>query len=69
MEKDGYSWWIRRIRRAQNLFDEFRIDHFRGFAGYWAVPTGMYTLNNKLISLAWCVVLKCVWSTNVQKQK
>lgn len=38
MEKDGYSWWIRRIRRAQNLFDEFRIDHFRGFAGYWAVP-------------------------------
>ncbi|XP_020212711.1 4-alpha-glucanotransferase, chloroplastic/amyloplastic [Cajanus cajan] len=39
MEKDGYSWWIRRIRRAQNLFDEFRIDHFRGFAGYWAVPS------------------------------
>ncbi|XP_047168505.1 4-alpha-glucanotransferase, chloroplastic/amyloplastic [Vigna umbellata] len=38
MEKDGYSWWIRRIKRAQNLFDEFRIDHFRGFAGYWAVP-------------------------------
>ncbi|KAK7410841.1 hypothetical protein VNO78_01987 [Psophocarpus tetragonolobus] len=39
MEKDGYSWWIRRIQRAQNLFDEFRIDHFRGFAGYWAVPS------------------------------
>ncbi|CAA2978276.1 4-alpha-glucanotransferase, chloroplastic amyloplastic [Olea europaea subsp. europaea] len=39
MEKDGYSWWIRRIRRAQNLFDEFRIDHFRGFAGFWAVPS------------------------------
>ena len=39
MEKDGYSWWVRRIRRAQNLFDEFRIDHFRGFAGYWAVPS------------------------------
>lgn len=39
MEKDGYSWWIRRVRRAQNLFDEFRIDHFRGFAGYWAVPS------------------------------
>ncbi|XP_043722328.1 4-alpha-glucanotransferase, chloroplastic/amyloplastic isoform X2 [Telopea speciosissima] len=38
MEEDGYSWWIRRIRRACNLFDEFRIDHFRGFAGYWAVP-------------------------------
>lgn len=38
MEKDGFSWWRRRIRRAQDLFDEFRIDHFRGFAGFWAVP-------------------------------
>ncbi|XP_059641029.1 4-alpha-glucanotransferase, chloroplastic/amyloplastic [Cornus florida] len=39
MEKDGFSWWIQRVRRAQNLFDEFRIDHFRGFAGFWAVPS------------------------------
>ncbi|KAF5737883.1 4-alpha-glucanotransferase chloroplastic/amyloplastic [Tripterygium wilfordii] len=39
MERDGFSWWIRRIKRAQNLYDEFRIDHFRGFAGYWAVPS------------------------------
>lgn len=39
MEKDGYSWWIRRMRRAQDLFEEFRIDHFRGFAGFWAVPS------------------------------
>ncbi|KAK4256735.1 hypothetical protein QN277_006422 [Acacia crassicarpa] len=39
MEKEGYSWWIRRIRRAQNVYDEFRIDHFRGFAGFWAVPS------------------------------
>ncbi|OMP02542.1 Glycoside hydrolase, family 77 [Corchorus olitorius] len=39
MEKDGFSWWIRRIRRAQNLYGEFRIDHFRGFAGFWAVPS------------------------------
>lgn len=37
MEQDGFSWWIRRMRRAQDLYDEFRIDHFRGFAGYWAV--------------------------------
>ena len=40
MEKEGFSWWIRRIQRAQNLYDEFRIDHFRGFAGFWAVPSG-----------------------------
>ncbi|KAK9949748.1 hypothetical protein M0R45_005264 [Rubus argutus] len=39
MEKDGFSWWIRRIRRAQNIYDEFRIDHFRGLAGFWAVPS------------------------------
>ncbi|CAM8900957.1 unnamed protein product [Rhodiola kirilowii] len=38
MEKDKFSWWIRRLKRAANLYDEFRIDHFRGFAGYWAVP-------------------------------
>lgn len=39
MERERFSWWIRRIRRAQNIYDEFRIDHFRGFAGYWAVPS------------------------------
>ncbi|XP_050205826.1 4-alpha-glucanotransferase DPE1, chloroplastic/amyloplastic [Mercurialis annua] len=39
MEQDGYSWWVSRIRRAQDLYGEFRIDHFRGFAGYWAVPS------------------------------
>ncbi|KAM3289976.1 4-alpha-glucanotransferase, chloroplastic/amyloplastic [Capsicum chacoense] len=39
MEKDGFSWWVRRIRRATELFDEFRIDHFRGFAGFWAIPS------------------------------
>ncbi|CAI0428790.1 unnamed protein product [Linum tenue] len=39
MENDGFSWWVKRIRRAQDLYDEFRIDHFRGFAGYWAVSS------------------------------
>ncbi|CAB4313954.1 unnamed protein product [Prunus armeniaca] len=39
MEKEGFSWWIRRMRRAQNIYDEFRIDHFRGLAGFWAVPS------------------------------
>ncbi|XP_031396149.1 4-alpha-glucanotransferase, chloroplastic/amyloplastic isoform X1 [Punica granatum] len=38
MGKDGFSWWVQRLRRAQDLYDEFRIDHFRGFAGFWAVP-------------------------------
>jgi len=36
-EVEGYSWWIQRMRRAMELYDETRIDHFRAFAGYWAV--------------------------------
>ena len=36
-EKDGFKWWIRRLKRAFDLYDETRIDHFRGFAGYWSV--------------------------------
>lgn len=40
MEADGFSWWIKRIKRALDLYDEFRIDHFRGLAGFWAVPSG-----------------------------
>lgn len=37
MAKGKYSWWANRMRRAFELYDEFRIDHFRGLAGYWAV--------------------------------
>ena len=43
MKKNGYNWWIRRIGRASSLFDMVRIDHFRGFAQYWAVPYGETT--------------------------
>ncbi len=37
-EKTGFSWWIARMRHALQLFDLVRIDHFRGFAGYWEIP-------------------------------
>ncbi|KAL8140437.1 hypothetical protein V2J09_006458 [Rumex salicifolius] len=40
MKQDGFSWWVRRMRRAKDLYDEFRIDHFRGFARFWAVSSG-----------------------------
>jgi 4-alpha-glucanotransferase len=33
-----YRWWVERLRRTFQLFDVARIDHFRGFAAYWAVP-------------------------------
>ncbi len=36
--KDGYAWWVERIRRTFELVDIVRIDHFRGFAGYWEIP-------------------------------
>ena len=38
IEQDGFSWWIDRIRAARELFDAVRVDHFRAFAAYWAVP-------------------------------
>ena len=38
MKKDGYAWWIARMRHALKLYDRVRIDHFRAFASYWAIP-------------------------------
>ena len=46
MEKDGFGWWIRRIDGASKLYDVIRIDHFRGFESYWAVPYGEKTAKN-----------------------
>ena len=38
MAKDGYSFWINRMEATLKRFDLVRLDHFRGFAGYWAIP-------------------------------
>ncbi|MDX6475370.1 MAG: 4-alpha-glucanotransferase [Gaiellaceae bacterium] len=43
MRADGYRWWIERFRRAFQLVDLTRVDHFRGFVSYWAVPKGNAT--------------------------
>jgi 4-alpha-glucanotransferase len=40
---DGYSWWIDRISSVLQLVDIVRVDHFRGFAGYWEIPYGSPT--------------------------
>jgi 4-alpha-glucanotransferase len=37
-KKSGYAWWIARVHATLNLVDVVRIDHFRGFAGYWEIP-------------------------------
>ena len=46
MAKDGYTWWIERIRRQRGAFDLLRIDHFRGFEAYYAIPFGDETAKN-----------------------
>ena len=46
MKKDGFGWWIRRIEGIGKLYDVIRIDHFRGFESYWAVPYGDTTAKN-----------------------
>ena len=46
MAKDGYGWWIRRLASAGKRFDVVRLDHFRGFEAYWAVPYGEPTARN-----------------------
>ena len=34
----GFDWWIDRVRRATELYGPIRLDHFRGFEAYWAIP-------------------------------
>ncbi len=40
LKKNGYKWWVYRIRRNYEWYDCIRIDHFHGFAEYYAVPYG-----------------------------
>lgn len=42
-QQEGYAWWFARIRTVLSLVDFVRLDHFRGFAGYWEVPFGEKT--------------------------
>ncbi len=46
LKKQDYSWWIQRFNYNLKLFDRLRLDHFRGFAGYWEVPAGESTAVN-----------------------
>ena len=45
-KRTGYAWWVRRLRHALELFDEVRIDHFRAFDTYYAIPAGHTTARN-----------------------
>ena len=46
MKKDGYAWWTRRIKVMSELYDIIRIDHFRGFDSYYAIPAKDKTAKN-----------------------
>ena len=42
-KQTGFGWWIQRVRHALGIYDLIRIDHFRGFDTYWAIPAGSAT--------------------------
>ena len=46
MKEEGYSWWLRRIAFQFTIYDSLRIDHFRGFDSYYAIPYGDKTARN-----------------------
>lgn len=46
MKKDDYAWWTKRIDAMAKLYDIVRIDHFRGFDSYYAIPAGDDTAKN-----------------------
>lgn len=43
LRETGYAWWIARLKHGLLLHDELRLDHFRGFVAYWAVPADAET--------------------------
>lgn len=46
MKKEGYRWWIDRFKATFTQLDYIRVDHFRGFAGYWEIPAHENTAVN-----------------------
>ena len=42
-KQTGYAWWVQRVRHALGIYDLLRIDHFRGFDTYWAIPADSAT--------------------------
>ncbi len=42
LRAENYDWWINRIKKAKEMYDVIRIDHFRGFDRYYAIPAGAH---------------------------
>lgn len=43
MRQNGYAWWLKRVAHVDAIYDLTRIDHFRGFDSYYAIPFGEET--------------------------
>ena len=46
LQNEGFAWWVARIKRARELYDLIRLDHFRGFEAYWSIPAWEETAIN-----------------------
>jgi len=46
MRETGYAWWVARLAHGLELHDALRLDHFRGFSGYWSVAADATTAAN-----------------------
>jgi len=46
LARTGFDWWVRRVARSCQLYDIVRLDHFRGFEAYWAIPAAEETAIN-----------------------
>ncbi|MFN6463667.1 MAG: 4-alpha-glucanotransferase [Nostoc sp. DedVER02] len=46
LQKQDFKWWVQRFEAMLDYVDIIRIDHFRGFEAYWAVPQGEQTAIN-----------------------
>ncbi len=61
MEGQGFDWWVARISRAKMLYDVIRLDHFRGFEAYWAIPAEDETaINGKWIQAPGAALFSCL---------
>ncbi len=47
-KRSGYAWMLNRFNAAASLYDLLRVDHFRGYESFWAVPSGEKTAKNGL---------------------
>jgi 4-alpha-glucanotransferase len=46
LRAQGFDWWVQRMARARQIYDIVRLDHFRGFEAYWAIPADEATAVN-----------------------